>query len=82
MDRNHMPWPDKIIVTCMSSLTIGVPGKECRTNKLLPIGRIPERSKSERRSQSISPTNLPEPSHWNPSLLSDACATRKDPESE
>ena len=54
-----MPWPDKIIVTCMSYLTIGGPGKECRTNKPLPIGRIPERSKAE-RSQSVSPTNLPE----------------------
>ena len=27
-------------------------------------------------------TTSQNPSHWNPSWLSDACATRKDPESE
>jgi len=44
----------------MSYLTTGSPGKECGTNKLPPTGRIQERSKGERRLQSICPPNLPE----------------------
>ena len=40
----------------------GAPGKEPGTNKPLPSGRIQERSKEERRHQSICPTNLPESS--------------------
>ena len=44
----------------MNYLATGSPGKECGTNKLPPTGRIQERSKGERRLQSICPTNLPE----------------------
>ena len=44
----------------MSYPTTGGPGKERRTNKLPPSGRIQERSKEERSCQNICPTNLPE----------------------
>ena len=59
-DRNHLPWPGKIVATCMSYFTTGGPGKERGTNKLPPMGRIRERSKGEKRHQSICPANLPE----------------------
>ena len=52
-DQNCPLWPDPIITTCMSYLTIGGPGKECRTNKLPPTRRIRERSKGDRRHQYI-----------------------------
>ena len=68
--------------THMSYLTAGDLGKECGTNKLPPTGRILERSKRERRLQPTCPTNLPESFYWNPSWLSNPCATRKDSESE
>ena len=61
-DWNHLPWPGKIVTSCMSYLTAGGPDKEHRTNKLPPTGKIQERSKGERRLQSIHPTNLPESS--------------------
>ena len=44
----------------MSYLTTGGSGKEYRTNKLPPTVRIRERSKGEKRCQSIYLTNLPE----------------------
>ena len=80
-DWNPPLWPGKIVTTCMSYLTTGGPGKECRTNKLLPTGRIQERSKRGDASPYVPPTSQ-NSSHWNPSWLSDAHATRKDPESE
>ena len=46
----------------MSYFMTGAPGKEPGTNKPLPSGRIRERSKGERRHQSICLTNLPESS--------------------
>jgi len=46
----------------MSYLTTGGPGKEDGTNKLPPVGRIQERSKGEKRHQSICPIHLPESS--------------------
>ena len=82
-DRSRPPWLGKTVATCMSYLTTGDPGKEQGTNKLPPTGRIREGSKGERRHRSVCPTNLPESfSLWNPSWLSDACATRKGSESE
>ena len=36
------------------------PSKECGSDRLPPTGRIWERSKGERRHQSICPTNIPE----------------------
>lgn len=51
--QNCLPWPDLRVTTCVSYLTMGGPSKECRTNKIPPIGRIWEKSKSERRCQSI-----------------------------
>ena len=60
IDRNHPPWPDTIVTPCRSYLTTGGPGKEHGTNKLPPTRRIWERSKGERKHQSICPTNLPE----------------------
>ena len=59
---NHPPWPGKIVATCMSYLTAGGPGNKCGTNKISPARRIQERSKGERRCQSICPTNLSESS--------------------
>ena len=61
-DQNCPPWPDRIVTTCMSYLTTGGPGKECRTNKLPASGGIQERSKGERRHRSMCPTDLPESS--------------------
>ena len=58
----------------------GGPGKEHGTNKPPPTGRIRERSKGD-ASPYVLPTSQ-NPSRWNPSWLSDACTTRKDPESE
>ena len=66
----------------MSYLTTGSPGKEGRTNKLPPIGRIQERSKErEDTSPYVLPTSQ-NPSHWNPFWLSNVCATKKETESE
>ena len=66
-----------IVTICMSYFTTGDPGKEHGTNKPSPTGRIQENSKGD----SMCPTtsqNL----HWNPSWLSNACATKKHPDSE
>ena len=51
-----------VVTICMSYLTTGDPGKEWGTNKLPPMGRIQERSKREKRRQSICPVNLLESS--------------------
>ena len=71
-----------LVTTCLSYLTTGAPGKERGTNKLPLTGRIRERSKAEKRCLSICPTNLPEFFLLHPSWLSNACDTKKDPESE
>ena len=52
-DQNCPPWPDRIVITCMSYLTTGGPGKECGTNKLLASGGIQERSKGSHRPPRI-----------------------------
>jgi len=44
----------------MGYLTTRDPGKECRTKKLPPTGRIQERAKGEWKCQSTYPTNLTE----------------------
>lgn len=62
----------------MSCFRTGGPGKEQETNKPPPTGRVRERSKSD----TTCPTTSQNPSHWHPSWLNKACATRKDPESE
>ena len=49
-DWNRLCWAGTIINTCVSYLTTGRPGKECRTNKLPPTGRIQERSEEERET--------------------------------
>ena len=49
------------VTTCVSYLTTGGPGKEHGTDKPPPTRRIQERSKGERRLQSICPADLPEP---------------------
>ena len=64
----------------MSYFTTGGPGKEHGTNKPPPTRRILERSKGD-ASPYVLPTSQNFPL-WNPSWLSDACATRKDSESE
>ena len=76
-DQNCRPWPDPIVTTCMSYLTTGSPGKERGTHKLPPTGRIWERSKGERRRQSICPTNLPE-SFSLESILAERCVCHQE----
>ena len=58
--------------------TTGGPGKEHRTNKLPPTGRVQERSKGDTMCQTTSKN----PSHWPSSWLSNAGTTRKDSESD
>ena len=57
---------------------IGGPCKEHGTNEPPPTGRVRKRSKGD----PMCPTTSQDPSHWHPLWLSNACATRKDPESE
>ena len=61
----------------MSCFTKGGPGKEHGTNKPPPTGRVWERSKVD----TMCPTTSQNP-RWRPSWMGDACATRKDSESE
>jgi len=56
----------------------GDPGKEYRTKKPPPTGRVWERSKGD----TACPSTSQNPSRWQPSWLSDACPTRKDSELE
>ena len=56
----------------------GDPGKEHGTNKPPPNGRVWERSKGD----TICLITSQNPSHWHPSWLNKACATRKDSELE
>ena len=62
----------------MSCFMIGDPGKEHRTNKPPPTGRVWERSKGD----TACPTTSQNPSRWHPSWLNKVCTTRKDSESE
>ena len=71
-DQNCLPWPGTIVTTCVSYLVTGGLGKEYGANKLTPNGRFQERSKGERRLQSIYPTNLPE-SFLLASMLAEQC---------
>ena len=59
-NQNRPPWPGSTVITCMSHLTTGGPGKECRTNKLSPTGTRKKRPKRERGCQSVCPGSLPE----------------------
>ena len=71
-----------MVVSSMSYLTTGSPGKEGGTNKPPPIGRIQEWSKErEDTSPYVLPTSQ-NPSHWNSSWLSNVCTTKKDTESD
>ena len=75
---NSPPWPGIIVTICVSCfMTVG-PGKGHGMNKPPPIGTVQERSKGD----TMCPTISQNPSRWHPSCLSNACATRKDPESE
>ena len=66
----------------MSSLTTGGAGKEQGINKLPPTGRIWESAKERgNASPYVLPTSQ-NPTHWNPSWLSDVQATKKNLESE
>ena len=70
--------PAAIVTICLDGFTAGGPGKEQRTNKPPPTGRVWERSKGDTTGLTISQN----PSQWHPSWLSNACFTRKDSESE
>ena len=71
-DWNCPPWWGTIVTICMSYFRAGDPGKKHRINKPPPTRRIWERSKGDRRSQSICPTNLPESSSLE-SILAEWC---------
>ena len=60
----------------MSCFTTGGPGKEHRTNKPPPTGRVRERSKGD----TTCPTTFQRPFCWHPSWLNKAHTTRKDSE--
>ena len=77
-DRNRPPWPGTGVTILVSYFMTGGPGKEQGTNKPPLTGRIQQRSKGD----AVWPTTSQNPSCWRPSWLSNACATRKDPESE
>ena len=62
----------------MSCFMTGGPGKEHRTNKPPPTGRVQERSKRDTTNLTTSQN----PSLWHPSWLNKACTTRNDSESE
>ena len=62
----------------MSCFTTGGPGKEHRTNKLPPTGRVWERSKGD----TTCPTTSQNSPLWHPSWVNKACTTRKDSEPE
>ena len=76
---NHSSWPDTIVTICMSYFTTGDPGKEHRTNKTSPTGRIWERSKGD-PSPYVLPTS--QKSSSLESILAVVCAIRKDADSE
>ena len=76
-DQNCPPWPGLIVTTCMSYLTTGGPHKKHRTNNLPSTGIIQERSKEERRCQSLRPTNLP-PSFSLESILAERCTRHQE----
>ena len=80
-DWNCLPQPGAIVTTCTSYLTTGGPGNGWGIDKLPPTRRIWERPKGERRHQSECPPRILL-AEEEPLWLSDACATRKDPESE
>jgi len=40
IDQKHMSWPVQIVTAFMSYLTTGGSGKEPRTNRLPPTGKI------------------------------------------
>ena len=77
-DWNCPSWPDTTVNICISYFTTEGPGKEHRTNKPPPTGRVWERSKGD----TMCPTTSQNPSCWHPSWLSNECATLKDSESE
>ena len=62
----------------MSCFMTGDPDKEYGTNKPPPTGKVLERSKGD----TTCPSTSQNPFCQHPSWLSDACATRKDPELE
>ena len=75
-DPNRPAWPSTTVTTCMSYLK----------QEVLTSYHQPEESRKVQKERGdSSPYVLPtsrNPSLWNPSWLSDARATRKDPESE
>ena len=72
------PRPGTIVTICTSCFTTGGPGKEHKTNKLLPTGRDQERSKGDTTCLTTSQN----PSRWHPSWMNKVCTTRQDSESE
>ena len=79
---HHPPWPGPIVTTCMSYLKQDI---LVRNAELTSYHQPEEFGKGQKERGDASPYVLPtsqNPPRWNPSWLSDVCATRKDPESE
>ena len=72
------PWPGTRGTICMSCIRTGGPGKEHKTNKPPPTGRVQERSKGD----ITRPSTSQNPSVCHTYWLNKACTTRKDSESE
>lgn len=81
IDWNHLSWPKMIVFTYVSYLTRRDPGKDCGTNKLSQL-EFKKTQKEQGDSRAYVLPTSQNPSFWNPSWLSEAFATRKDPESE
>ena len=67
------PGQATLVITCVSYFTTGGPRKEQGTNKSPPTGRAQERSKGDTTCLTTSQN----PSLWQPSCLSNLCATRR-----
>ena len=81
-DWNRPPWPGTTVTTCMSYLKQDA---LVRNVELTSYHQLEEFRKGQKEIGDSSPYVLPtsqNPSHWNPSWLSDVCTTRRDPESE
>ena len=74
----EIDWSGTIVTICVSYFTTGSPSKEHGTSKSPSTRRVQERSKGDTTCLTISQN----PSHWHPSWLSNACATKKDSESD
>ena len=76
-DWNHLPWPGRIVTSCLSYLTGGLVSNVELTGYHQP--EVFRKGQKERGDTSpcVLPTSQNHP-FWHPSCLTDALATRKD----